>query len=240
MSWACTFLCFHFYIWAITKKTPNNQRQSTNFFVSSGVIVCAYLSADKKQDTSGDFGSWGNVILFVDQVITEWARQTETAIHPRGAIEDDEELAREDESGCSVALPHLLCQFSLSTNLNVLNNPPFRWWVDSVLEESLVETVSIKIQQTHWPQTCQGEFSSISCSKLTYSTYWYWVLIAKKFWISISSLLTLAEKVPKYVLLSCGSAGRAACPLICFAQSLVSPDHVLEVSLSKTLNPKLL
>lgn len=85
---------------------------------------------------------------------TKWARQTD---HPRGATEDDEDLEREDGSGCvwylcpiystinhpgtSALSAHIWSHFIGSTNFMVLSNISVRWWVDTILEESLFETV---------------------------------------------------------------------------------------------------
>ncbi len=68
-------------------------------------MVSLYFSADREQDASGEFGSeaWCHFLCWPREgVLTEWVKQTETAKErdpPRGAIEDEEDLEREDENG---------------------------------------------------------------------------------------------------------------------------------------------
>lgn len=65
------------------------------------LCVCVYVEED--QETSGDFGSGGAVILLDDQEESPQrgrGRQKERRgrLHPRGAIEDDED-GEDDEIG---------------------------------------------------------------------------------------------------------------------------------------------
>lgn len=67
----------------------------------SSACVCVYVEED--QETSGDFGSGGAVILLDDQEESPQrgrGRQKERRgrLHPRGAIEDDED-GEDDEIG---------------------------------------------------------------------------------------------------------------------------------------------
>lgn len=72
--------------------------------VSTCLLICVlYLPTDEDQETSGDFGSGGAVILLGDQEEepsqSGRSRQKKRRgrIHPRGAIEDDEEDEEDDK-----------------------------------------------------------------------------------------------------------------------------------------------
>ena len=74
--------------------------------ISVCVCVCVCVTAEEDQETSGDFGSGGAVILLDDQEDEEETprvRQKERRgrLHPRGTIEDDEDEGddKDDEIG---------------------------------------------------------------------------------------------------------------------------------------------
>lgn len=70
------------------------------------VYIFVHLPTDEDQETSGDFGSGGAVILLDDQEepsqsVRSRQKKRRGRIHPRGAIEDDEdeEDDKDDEIG---------------------------------------------------------------------------------------------------------------------------------------------
>ncbi|KAJ3588528.1 hypothetical protein NHX12_012120 [Muraenolepis orangiensis] len=80
--------------------------------------VCAEIPADEDQETSGDFGSGGGVVLLEDQEeepsLSGRGRQKKRRgrIHPRGTMEDDEDREEDKDDEISTDLKPFQCVYS--------------------------------------------------------------------------------------------------------------------------------